>query len=129
MAGPMTDPSGKAFLGRSWAFPVRVSGSGDVETAAYEEDIGQAIRIILGTARGERVMRPDFGAGLDALLFEPMNTTTLALARHRVEEALVVWEPRIDSITVDVTADGPRGRLMVAVEYRVRGINTFYNLV
>ena len=66
------------------------------------------MRIILGTGPGERVMRPDFGAGLPALVFEPISATTLALARHRVEEALILWEPRIDSIEVGVTADAPR---------------------
>jgi len=97
--------------------------------AAYDEDVRQAVRIILGTAPGERVMRPDFGAGLPALVFEPMSATTLELARHRVEEALILWEPRIDSIEVIVTADGPVGRLNIEVNYRVRATNTFYNLV
>ena len=71
--------------------------------AEYEEDVRQAILIILDTEPGERVMRPDFGAGLRALVFESINTNTLALARHRVEQALVLWEPRIDSI--DVSGD------------------------
>ena len=74
-------------------------------------------------------MRPDFGAGLQALVFEPINTTTMALVRHRVEEALIVWEPRIDRITVQVEADPPQGRLMIEIRYRVRTTNTFYNLV
>lgn len=125
----MAEQDAKAFLGRGWAFPVRPDGSGDVTLAVYEEDIRQAIHIILGTVQGERVMRPDFGAGLQALVFEPINTTTMALARHRVEEALITWEPRIDHITVQVTAEPPRGRLMIDIGYRVRATNTFYNLV
>jgi len=118
-----------AFLGIGWAYPTTSSATGDVETAAYEEDIRQAVRIILGTARGERVMRPDFGAGLDRLAFEPINTTTMSLVQHYAEEALVIWEPRIDSVAVAVSADAPRGRLMLDVHYRVRTTNTFYNLV
>jgi phage baseplate assembly protein W len=74
-------------------------------------------------------MRPDFGAGLQALVFEPMNTTTMALIRHRVEEALITWEPRIDNITVQVTNGSPRGQLMIDIRYRVRATNTFFNLV
>ena len=75
-------------------------------------------------------MRPDFGAGLNALLFEPVSTTTAALARQRVEEALVLWEPRIDSVQVDVsTEDAALGRLRIEIAYRVRATNTFYNLV
>jgi phage baseplate assembly protein W len=118
----------KAFLGRGWAFPVAVA-EGRIAAAEYEEDIRQAIRIILDTDPGERVMRPDFGAGLRALLFEPINTTTIALARHRVEQALVLWEPRIDNIGVDVRPEPKRGLLHIGVRYRVRKTNTFYNLV
>jgi phage baseplate assembly protein W len=120
---------GKAFLGAGWAFPATPDATGEVALARYEEDIREAIRIILETVPGERVMRPDFGAGLPALVFEPLTTTTMALAKHRVEQALVTWEPRIDSITVTVTADPPRGRLDITIRYRVRITNTFYNLV
>ena len=123
------DPA-KAFLGVGWAFPIQADpATDDVALAVYEEDIRQAIRLILETDPGERVMRPDFGAGLQALVFEPMNTTTLALARHRVEQALVTWEPRIDSLTIQVATEPPRGRLMIEISYRVRLTNTFYNLV
>jgi len=123
------DRDDKAFLGKGWAFPILPDENGEIPRAAYEEDIRQAVHIILGTAHGERVMRPDFGAGLYALAFEPLNTTTMALVKHRVEEALVQWEPRIDNITVQVTADMPQGRLMIEIRYRVRVTNTFYNLV
>ena len=119
----------RAFLGRGWAFPVTVDGAGAIAIAEYEEDIRQAILIILGTDPGERVMRPDFGAGLRALAFEPINTSTIALARHRVEQALILWEPRIDSIGVEVRAQPTRALLEIDIRYRVRRTNTFYNLV
>lgn len=123
------DPA-KAFLGAGWAFPVQPDAGGDdVALAVYEEDIRQAVRLILETNPGERVMRPDFGSGLRALTFEPINTTTMSLARRRVEEALITWEPRIDRITVKITADAPHGRLMIEIDYRVRATNIFYNLV
>jgi phage baseplate assembly protein W len=124
-----TDAIDRAFLGVGWAFPLAAAAVGDVQLAAAEEDIRQSVRIILGTAPGERVMRPDFGAGLQALVFEPISATLVALVKHRVEEALITWEPRIDTITVDVAPDGPRGRLLITVNYRVRATNTFYNLV
>ena len=86
--------------------------------------------IVLGTNYGERVMRPDFGAGLRDFLFEPISTTTMALLQHRVEEALVTWEPRIDSITVSVKSPSPElGKVDIEITYRVRLTNTFYNLV
>jgi len=119
----------RAFLGRGWAFPPQVDVRGELSTVGHEDDIRQAIRIILATSRGERVMRPDFGAGLNALMFEPINTTTMTLARRRVEEALTTWEPRIDHVTVKVTDEARLGRLMIDIEYRVRATNTFYNLV
>lgn len=125
----MVNEQDKAFLGKGWAFPVRPAETNDVAMAAYEQDIRQAIRIILGTARGERVMRPDFGAGLHQLVFEPLNTTTMTLVRQEVEQALIEWEPRIDQITVEVSANPPLGRLDIDIRYRVRVTNSFYNLV
>jgi uncharacterized protein len=123
-------PDAKAFLGRGLAFPVAVDpATGAIALAEYEEDVRQAIRIILDTDPGERVMRPDFGAGLRALVFEPLNTHTLALARHRVEQALILWEPRIDSVGVKVDARPGQGLMSIEVRYRVRTTNTFYNLV
>lgn len=121
----------KAFLGRGWAYPVQVDASGrDILQAEHEEDIRQAVRIILETNHGERVMRPDFGAGLNDFVFEPINTTTLSLIRHRVEEALIAWEPRIrvEEVEVKRLPDAVAG-IEISVEYQVRATNTFYNFV
>lgn len=118
----------KAFLGRGWAYAVSTNPAGsDAALAEHEEDIREAVRIILETGRGERLMRPDFGAGLNEFVFEPVNTTTLALVRHRVEEALVTWEPRIQLESIEVEPAG--ARIDITIEYRVRATNTFYNLV
>jgi len=119
----------KTFLGRGWAFPVTLDGEGQVQMVAYEADIEQAVKIILGTSRGERVMRPDFGAGLNDFLFEPINTATIALVKQRVTESLITWEPRIDSIRVAVTPVPEQGLLQIEVSYRIRLTNTFYNVV
>lgn len=121
----------KAFLGRGIAYPVAPARAGELALAEFEDDIRQAVRIILETGRGERVMRPDFGAGLQQFVFEPINAATLALLRHRVEEALVTWEPRITLERVQVRAGGATapGRVDIQVEYRVRRTNSFYNLV
>jgi Bacteriophage baseplate protein W len=119
----------RAFLGVGWAFPPAAAPGGDIAMAAYDEDVRQAVLIVLQTAPGERVMRPDFGAGLADLAFEPMTTALLALVKHRVETALVQWEPRIDVDEVLVTADPPNGRVDVEVRYQVRQTSTFYNLV
>jgi phage baseplate assembly protein W len=119
-----------AFLGQGWSFPLALTPAGDIQLAVHEEDVRQAIRLILATSFGERVMRPDFGAGLRAVLFEPLSTTTMSLVQHHVERALVEWEPRIDLLEVSVSADNSNlGRLLITLNYRVRATNAFYNLV
>lgn len=119
----------RAFLGVGWAFPVSLE-AGRTATAAYDEDIRQAITIILGSNPGERVMRPNFGAGLNTFLFEPVSTTTMEAVRKRVEEALVDWEPRIDVELVKVSTDPvERNLLLIEVRYRVRATNSRANLV
>jgi phage baseplate assembly protein W len=122
----------KAFLGVGWGFPVALDARGEVGVVAHEEDVRQAVRIILGTNHGERVMRPDFGANLRALVFEPLSATTMSLVQEQVRRALIEWEPRIDVLDVRVMAgdaDRARGRLQIEIDYRVRSTNTFYNLV
>ena len=98
--------------------------------AQYEEDVRQALRIILLTNPGERIMRPTFGAGLSSFQFEPVNTTTLQLIRTRVEDAVVDWESRVDVLGVSVSADPSRqGTVLIDIRYRVRLTNTVGNLV
>lgn len=97
---------------------------------ADAEDIRQSIIIILETDPGERVMRPDFGAGLRQLVFEPINTSTLTLVQYRVGQALTTFEPRIDVQQVIVSAqDAELGILSIEIDYTIRATNTFYNLV
>src|SRR6185295_20380059 len=120
--------SAPVFLGLGWSYPVCSSG-GRIAVAAYEEDVQQAIRIILGTDPGERVMRPDFGAGLSAFVFEPMSFTTLEALRNRVRESLVEWEPRINVESVTVEPSPDEGKVAINLVYRVRATNTRHNLV
>lgn len=119
----------RAFLGRGWAFPVTLDSDGEVRTVSHDEDVEQAVRLILATDHGERAMRPLFGAGLRALAFEPMGATTRTLVRLRVEQALIAWEPRIDVVDIRVSERRATGTLVIEVEYRVRATNSFYNLV
>ncbi len=120
----------KAFLGVGWSYPPSVGADGMISLASYEEDVRQAVRIILGTEPGERVMRPTFGAGLRTFVFEPINTATMSRLESRVRDALIAWEPRIDVRSVAVTQDAAwAGRLLVEIEYRVRATNAIQNLV
>jgi phage baseplate assembly protein W len=129
MDGQKIDPQ-KSFLGVGVGFPVRLTSEQTLESAIYEEDIRQAIRIILGTNPGDRLMRPDFGAGLDQFIFEPVNTATMAQVKTRVEEALIDWEPRMVLDEVKVSADpSERNSLLIEVQYRVRATDSRQNLV
>src|SRR4030088_1942308 len=104
----------KAFLGLGWSFPLATTRDGEIQMAVHEEDVRQAIRLILTTGYGERGMRPDFGAGRGSMVFDPLSTTTMSLVKHHVERALIEWEPRIDLLEVDVDADNAVvGRLNV----------------
>lgn len=121
----------KEWLGRGWAYPVRLDPeTGSVAAAAHEEDIRQSILIILGTGRGERVMRPDFGCGIHDLAFEVVDVATLTRVETEVRDALTKYEARIE--VLGVRAD-PRqaasGQLDVELEYRVRRTNQLDNLV
>jgi phage baseplate assembly protein W len=121
----------KAFLGQGWAMPVVLDPqTGLVASVKYEEDIRQSILIILETAPGERVMRPNFGCGIHDLVFAALDSTTLQLIRSSVEEALRRCEARIDvlGVTVDEAATD-EGKLLIELEYRVRRTNQVGNLV
>jgi uncharacterized protein len=123
------DPA-KAFLGAGWAFPLQLDQDEALTMVAYEEDMAQSIQIILGTNPGERLMRPDFGAGLETFVFEPVNTTTLARIQEQVRGALIDWEPRIDVLDVVVSSDpAEREKLAIDVSYCIRATNSLKNLV
>lgn len=117
------------FLGRGLAFPVETDADGAVRTAVGEDDIEQSIRIILGTARGERVMRPEFGCGVHERVFASLDTATRTLVEDDVREALREWEPRIEVLSVTARDGDDPGELLVEVDYRVRSTNTERNLV
>jgi uncharacterized protein len=121
----------KAFLGRGWAFPVALDPrTGLVAGVAHEEDIRQSIMIILETSPGERVMRPNFGCGIHDLVFAAVDTTVIQQIRSTVDEALRLWEARIDVLNINVDeAATAEGKLLVEIEYRVRKTNQTGNLV
>jgi phage baseplate assembly protein W len=108
------------ILGSGWAFPVGVDARGRIALARREQDIEQAIRIILLTPKGQRVMRPEFGCQIHDLLFAPNDATTAGLAIYYVEEALAMWEPRIrvTEVTADTDAGEP-SRLLITIHYEI----------
>jgi phage baseplate assembly protein W len=121
--------SSKAFLGVGWGFPVKPVG-GRLQYASYEEDVEQAIQIILLTQRGERPMLPQFGGGLRDFVFEPNSSVTHRAIEHIVRAALRDWEPRITVDRVEVSPDLDQPNLLlIQVDYVVRATNSFYNRV
>ncbi len=118
------------FLGSGWAFPFRIGPTGGIALSRHERDVEEAIRIILSTAKGERHMRPNFGCGIHDLVFAPNNATTAGRIETYVQEALGLWEPRIEVLDVLVEPDpDERNKVLITVNYRIRATNDVRNLV
>ena len=118
------------FLGVGWKFPLQVTAAGRVAQARYEQRIEEAIYLILSTAKGERVMLPNFGCGIHELVFAPNNAQTRGLVVQQVREALVNSERRIDVLDVGAeSSPGEPNLLLIRVSYRVRANNALGNLV
>ena len=120
----------KEFLGRGWKFPVNVNKTGEISVSEYEQDIKEAIWIILSTSKGERIMRPSFGCGIHDFVFAQVNMSNLTLIQTSVREALTLWEPRIAVMDVKVSTEKiNEGTLFISIDYQVRKTNNQYNLV
>lgn len=118
------------FVGAGWSYPLATDAAGGIALVAHDREIEQAIRLILGTARGERPMRPEFGCRIHEHVFGPANAATAGQVALDVREALERWEPRIDLDEVRVGFDAiESGVLHVDVAYRLRGLNDPRNLV
>ena len=109
------------FQGVGWAFPVGVDARGRIALARHERDIEEAIQIILLTPKGQRVMRPEFGSRLHELIFAPNDATTAGLAAYYVEDALGMWEPRIEVNEVNAGPDpDDAARMLIEIHYTVK---------
>jgi Bacteriophage baseplate protein W len=118
------------FIGAGWAFPLTTDATGGVALVAREREIAEAIKLILGTARGERPMRPEFGCRIHDHVFGPANSATAGQIAYDVREALERWEPRISVQDVSVGYDRiEAGVLQVFVSYLIVGTNDPRNLV
>jgi phage baseplate assembly protein W len=118
------------FIGAGWAFPLKIDATGGVALVTSAREIEESIRLILGTARGERPMRPEFGCRIHDHVFGPANAATAGQMSYDVREALERWEPRIDVLDVSIAFDRVQaGVLFVDVEYEILGTNDPRNLV
>ena len=111
----------REFLGQGLAFPLQINQQGGIALARGAHDIEQAIRIVLETQPGERVMRPEFGCRVHELLFAPLNAATRGLAAYYVQQALGRWEPRIDLQEVNTLDDpGRDGVMLIEIKYQIK---------
>lgn len=119
------------FLGVGWKFPVEVDETtGRIKTSSYEEDVKEAIYLILMTKIGERMMQPQYGCRLSNFVFETMDYSQIVQLENEIINALILWEPRIINVDVEVRADDTEvGRLNISISYEVRQTNNPYNLV
>lgn len=118
------------FIGAGVAFPLRFDSSGSVALVTHEREIEEAIHLILGTAYGERPMRPEFGCGIHDHVFAEADDTTAGILAREVRISLQRWEPRIELETVEVTVDPlRRNTLWIDVAYSILGRNDRRNLV
>lgn len=126
-AGSPTVPTD--LVGAGWAFPGRVTSAGGVALEHGPRSAEAAIRMILSTAPGERVMRPDFGCALWEQVFSPLDVGTMGLVEKAVYDALSRWEPRIDVQNVRAAPDHDHARVLIEIDYAIRSTNDHRNLV
>lgn len=123
-----------SILGTGWAFPPTFNrDTVSVALVSDEEDIKQSLNILLSTSLGERVMQPRYGCNLNDYLFEPLSSSVIGFIKDRVENAILIYEPRIIANKVEVTDDGSfdviEGRFIISVEYTIPGTNSRFNYV
>lgn len=121
----------KEFLGRGWSFPPTFdAGVAGVEMMEYEDDVKSSLHILLTTMRGERIMLPTYGCGLEELLFESLDTRTKTLVKDKIEAAILYHEPRIKVERVDLNDEGQlEGVILIEITYRVKSTNSRFNFV
>jgi phage baseplate assembly protein W len=120
----------KKFLGNGLNFPLRTNPRGEIMLVSGNEDIDQAIRIILSTRPGERVMRPTFGCRAHELIFEPFSASTATLLQEYVLDALRMWEPRIEVTNVNIITEmNGAGALLAEIEYYIKSTHDTRSIV
>ena len=122
------DHNQRDFLGVGWKFPLQVTPGGKIAQAKHEQRVEESIYLILSTARGERVMLPDFGCGIHDLVFAPNSAATLSSTVQSVRTALTKYEPRVDVLNIDAEAQG-ENLLLIRISYRIRANNAIGNMV
>jgi phage baseplate assembly protein W len=120
----------EAFIGAGWGYPVRTEASGDIALVTGDRELAESIRIIIGTALGERPMRPEFGCAIHDFIFDSVDYNVAGLISYEVRQSLIRWEPRVDVADVEVTIDDTdRSLVYIDISYTRKGTNDPRNLV
>lgn len=118
------------LVGAGIAFPLRVDSRGGLALSRSNDDVDEAIRLIVGTAQGERPMRPEFGCGIHEYVFESIDAYTLGRIDYEIRVALDRWEPRIDVVDIEFdTSEAEVGKLVIEITYALRTTSDVRNLV
>ena len=125
----------EAFIGQGLSFPLKTTASGSIALVGHDQELRESIRLILGTAYGERPMRPEFGCGIHDYVFESVDAYLVGRLEQEVRRALDRWEPRIDVVSVELSLEPSReGGLLnelvvIDITYQLRATSDVRNLV
>jgi hypothetical protein len=118
------------LIGSGISFPLQTDQRGALALAHGVDDIEQAIRLVLGTAPGERPMRPEFGCAVHDFVFDTIDAEMVGRVETAVHQALARWEPRIEVTDLDFDLGQVHdGALLITISYRVLATSRLYNLV
>lgn len=127
----MNTLSDKPYLGTGWSFPPCFDKEKrGVEMVSDETDIQQSLMILLTTSLGERVMNHEYGAGMEAMLFEPLTTNLKTYMKDLVKNAVLRYEPRVDLDEVEMDDTGEfDGKVLITIHFTIRASNSRSNIV
>jgi len=118
------------YIGAGWAFPLRTNSRGGIALVRREQELEEAMRLILATYPGERPMRPEFGSRVRDWVFRGSDTESIAGLSLEVRTSILRWEPRVEIKNVRVTKDGAAAnKLLIDIEYQTLDTNDRRNLV
>ena len=114
------------------AFPFRVGGAGGTGgtggaggsgggvLADRAQHVRDQIEQVLFTDPGERVFRPDFGAGIRTLVFEPNVSPLWTIARKRLISSLAeALRGEVDPRSLEIDVTGEAEKLLVVIAYNL----------
>lgn len=120
----------RPYLGTGWSFPPTfVEGGKILNTSSAEKDIEESLHILLSTRIGERILQPKYGCNTERLLFEPLDTTLQTYMQEVIKTAILYFEPRITLDSITLVPEPTEGRILIEVDYTIKGINSRYNFV